>query len=295
MIHQGILTHAGRRYLWWSLGLVGVCVALYLTQSGAQPASGGTWQGYTLGTIGALLIVWLSLIGIRKRRYASSLGSLRGWTSAHVYLGIALLVIATLHSAGQLGLNVHTLAYTLMFLVIASGLFGIYTYVSFPRTGNEIRAGKPRSELFRELFELDTRVRELADKSPDEVGLIVKSAIERTAIGGNAIAQLFGRDESRMLRPDTSAADEKLVSNRDQQAVIDFIADRIPGTEKVIEVELLQELLLACARRQTILRRISRDITLSAWTRAWLAFHIPLTVALVVTLIIHIVTTFMYW
>lgn len=295
MIHEGILRHAGSRYLWWSLGLIAVCVALYVTQGGVQPPNGGTWQGYTLGTLGALLIVWLSLLGVRKRRYSSTLGSLKGWTSAHVYLGAALLVVATLHSAGQLGFNVHTLAYILMCLVIVSGLFGIWAYVNYPQVINAVRAGKSRSALFSELFELDTRVRELAEKSPDEVGLIVKSAIERTVIGGNAFAQLFGRDESRMLRPDTAAADEKLVANQDQQGVIDFIAGRIPGTEKVVEVELLQELLMACCRRQAVLRRISRDIRLSGWTRAWLAFHIPLTIALLVTLAIHIVTTFVYW
>jgi hypothetical protein len=295
VIHEGILRHAGRRYLWWALGLVGICVAIYVTQDGVQPANGGTWQGYVLGTVGALLIVWLSCLGVRKRRYSSALGSLKGWTSAHVYLGAALLVVATLHSAGQLGLNVHTLAYVLMCVVIFSGIFGVYTYASFPRNINATRAGKSRADLFGELFELDTRVRELADKSPDEVGLIVKSAVERTVIGGNAFAQLFGRDESRMLRPDTSIAEEKLSPNRDQQAVIDFISGRIPRTEKIVEVELLQELLLACCRRQAILRRISRDIRLNAWSGAWLAFHIPITIALLMTLVIHIVTTFIYW
>jgi len=111
MIHVGILRYANNRYLWWSLALVVVSAVLYSTQGGFQPANGGTWQGYVLGTVGALLIVWLLMLGIRKRSYSSSLGSVAGWTSAHVYLGTALLIIATLHSAGQLGWNVHSLAY----------------------------------------------------------------------------------------------------------------------------------------------------------------------------------------
>ena len=49
-------------YLWW------------------QPAgghNGGTWLGYTLGTIGALLILWLMLFGVRKRRYGPGAGASR--------------------------------------------------------------------------------------------------------------------------------------------------------------------------------------------------------------------------
>ena len=41
-----------------------------------EPPNGGTWLGYTLGTIGALLIVWLMLFGIRKRRYGPGDSSL---------------------------------------------------------------------------------------------------------------------------------------------------------------------------------------------------------------------------
>ena len=44
----------------------------------SQPPNGGTWQGYVLGTIGALLIVWLTLLGVRKRRYSSTLGTRAG-------------------------------------------------------------------------------------------------------------------------------------------------------------------------------------------------------------------------
>ena len=95
MIHEGALLYRGARYLWVSLGLILACVILYSTQRGPRPAGGGTWQGYVLGTVGALLILWLAWLGIRKRRYASTVGSVAGWTSAHVYLGLSLIAIAT--------------------------------------------------------------------------------------------------------------------------------------------------------------------------------------------------------
>lgn len=292
MIHEGILRYSKARFLWWAIGLVIVSAILYSTQGGVQPPNGGTWQGYVLGTAGALLIVWLSLLGIRKRSYGSTLGSVPGWTSAHVYLGTALLVIATLHSAGQLGWNVHSLAYVLMFIVILSGFYGIYTYVNYPQAMSRNRSGSSRSALFAELFELDKRGRDLAAKAPDDVNVVVRSAIERTAIGGGIYAQLIGKDQSLFVPPGSSG---KPVSNRDQQPVIDLIAARVPRTSKVAETELLETLLEIFCRRQAVLRRIAEDIRLHGRIRFWLLIHVPLTVGLIAALIVHIVTTFIYW
>lgn len=297
MIHVSILRHEGARYLRWSLGLVAVSVVIYSTQGGFQPANGGTWQGYVLGTAGALLFLWLLMLGIRKRRYSSNVGTVAGWTSAHVYLGTALLIIATLHSAGQLGWNVHSLAYMLMCIVIFSGFYGIYTYINYPHLITANRSGSSRSDLFAELFELDKRGRELGARAPDDINVVVRSAIERTAVGGGIYAQLAGKDQSRFVRPSsagTSAAG-KPVSNADQQPVIEFIADRLPRTNKVAETELLQELLEVFCRRQAILRRVSHDIRLRGRIRVWLLIHIPISVALFFAIVIHIVTTFIYW
>ena len=96
MIHQDVLRYRRGLYLWWALGLSVLAAILYSTQTGLERKNGGTWQGYVLGTVGALLIVWLASLGIRKRAYASSLGSVQGWASAHIYLGTSLLVVATL-------------------------------------------------------------------------------------------------------------------------------------------------------------------------------------------------------
>ena len=67
-----------------------LAIAAYWIDDPQEPANGGTVLGYTLGTIAALLIVLLAWFGIRKRRYASTLGSVQGWLSAHVYLGATL-------------------------------------------------------------------------------------------------------------------------------------------------------------------------------------------------------------
>lgn len=290
MIHHGLLTYRNSRYLWWALGLLVLSVALYSTHSDLQPANGGTWQGYVLGTIGALLIVWLAVLGIRKRSYSSTVGTVQGWVSAHVYLGTALLVVATLHSGLQVGWNLHTLAYVLMIVVIASGFFGLYSYINHPRLISQNREGGSRAELFAELFELDKQARAVAQRCAPGVAIAVDTSIERTALGGGLGAQLLGRDDSFYVRGEGAP-----VRNVDQQAVIDFVADRLPRAEKGAEAANLQQLIVTLCRRQAVLRRIRRDIRLRGWLKIWLYFHVPLTAALLVALLLHILVTFVYW
>lgn len=286
-----IVSYARYRYLWLALLLVVVSIVLYFSQAadGAQPRNGGTWQGYTLGTVGALLIVWLSLLGVRKRSYRSAMGNVQGWTSAHVYLGLALLVIATLHCALQFGLNVHTLAYTLMCLVVVSGIYGLYAYLALPGSMAANNAGRDIAASSKELEDIDRQITRTAARGDGDLRAVVTSALELTRLGGATWAVLTGRDRSR-VRIDASA-----VGNRDQGAVIEHLAARVPQASRRREAELLNELLDMFGRRQVLLRRLRRDARLRGLLQIWLFFHIPLTVALLFALVVHILSVFIYW
>ena len=139
--HEGFLAHKRMRWLKIALALCLAAIVGYALADVEPRPNGGTWYGYALGTIGTLLIVWLSLLGVRKRAITTGRWSLKAWTSAHVYLGLSLIVIATLHTGFQFGWNVHTLAYSLMMLVIASGVYGMVVYATLPQALSDNRAG----------------------------------------------------------------------------------------------------------------------------------------------------------
>src|SRR6188768_1321330 len=176
--HDSILTHARSRYLWVSLVLMGGSLAAYIWHDPIGPPNGGTWLGYTLGTIGALLIFWLMLFGVRKRTYSNRVGTLRGWLSAHIYLGTALLLVALLHSGFQFGWNLHTLAFTLMTLVIFSGFFGVFAYLRYPNLMTRNRDNATRAAML------------------DVIHAIVLRSIERTRLGGGVWSLVNARDDS---------------------------------------------------------------------------------------------------
>ncbi|HEV7714030.1 MAG TPA: hypothetical protein VGO53_00420, partial [Steroidobacteraceae bacterium] len=103
-MHQSFFNYQHYRY-GIRAGLLGVAAILaYVFCPLREPSNGGTWLGYTLGTIAALLIVYLAWYGVRRRTFGSG-GSTAGWLSAHVYFGMVLLLVATLHCGFQFGWN----------------------------------------------------------------------------------------------------------------------------------------------------------------------------------------------
>ncbi|QIB66131.1 hypothetical protein [Kineobactrum salinum] len=286
------------RYLKWALALLVISVVLYATQGGsgaAQPANGGTWQGYVLGTVGALLIVWLSALGIRKRSYRSNAGTVQGWASAHVYLGTILLVVATLHCALQFGINVHTLAYVLMCAVIFSGFFGLYAYLHLPGRLAALESGVDQQGRLEELAKVDGRIRDASERCDANLQSLVISALELTRVGGSAWQQLLARDRSRVMIPGADDQKSRAASNTEQEVVLRHLAARIPDARKQSEAEVLNELLALFGRRQVLLHQLRREVQLRGLLKIWLYVHIPLTAGLLVALLVHIVVVFLYW
>lgn len=294
-MYVNLLCFRQQRYLWMAFALVGLSVVLFALHSGRTPRGGDTWEGYTLGTIGAALILWLTALGVRKRAYSSSVGSVEGWTSAHVYLGLALLVIATLHCAGRFGWNVHTLAYALMAAVIFTGVIGVSLYLLVPSYSLNARERRSQQTLFNELRELDITARNLAGRCRPEIALVAQSALERTVVGGGVLAQLLRIDRSLMLLATAAGPGPALTPNPDQQPVLDYVSGFLPHPLKGSEVATLQELVALLGRRQVILRQLRRDVCLSSWLTLWLYVHVPLTFALLAALTVHILVTFFYW
>jgi len=146
-MQESILAYRRLRYLWVASALAAIAIIAYAFHAPSEPPNGGTWLGYTLGGIGAALILVLAAFGRRKRAYSSRLGSVQGWLSAHVYLGIALVVIVTLHAGFQFGWNVHTLSYVLTCVVVGSGVVGVWFYLRYPGLMSQNRAAQTREQM----------------------------------------------------------------------------------------------------------------------------------------------------
>lgn len=299
-MHETLFNSGRYRYLWTAMVLCLGSIVAYLWHDPIGEPNGGSWLGYTLGTIGALLILWLLWFGIRKRSYKSRLGTMRGWLSAHVYLGTSLILIAFLHSGFQVGWNIHTLALVLMLVVIFSGFFGVYAYVRYPTIMTRNRDSATRQSLLDEIAELDAQALQLADAVDPKVHAAVLRSVERTEIGGGFMTLLRPNQETDnaldQVKTFMEQRDkvEKGGPKKDMStmfAMVDFLA---AGTADV-KSDALRKLLDALARKRSLTDRITRDLQVQALMEVWLYVHVPLSIALLAALIAHVVSVFFYW
>lgn len=302
--HRSYLVYGGYRYLKLSLLVYVLSIAAYIVDDPPQGPSGNTWLGYTLGTVGALLIVWLAWLGVRKRRYHRGRGAMQGWLSAHVHLGLTLLVVATLHTGFQFGANVHTLAYVLMCLVIASGMYGVLAYALLPDriTGNRRDTGF--RDMVAEVARLDETALAIADRIDPETHTVLLRSVAKVRLGGSAWEQLSGRYRQAgeldalqrfIASKKAPAVGGAPLTERRATATISFVADRMFDMGGERRGESLQQLLQTIAERKALVARINRDITLRARLSAWLYLHVPMTLGLLAALAVHILSSFYYW
>ncbi len=275
-IHESFLAYKNYRYLKISVFIALLSLLGYYSTDFDPSRNGGTWYGYTLGTIATLLILWLSLLGIRKRWISKAGYSLKSWTSAHVYLGLSLIIIATLHAGFQFGWNVHTLAYTLMMIVIFSGVLGIYFYMQIPHKMSQNRGEMSQSDMLEVLRNIDRLLEETA--LPLDSSLIDKlqDSIQKTSLGGSFLKRISGRDKKCPTR----------------KALI-FMQNQLAGAPPENRSEIL-DVISVLERKNAILIRIRRHIKYKALLGGWLYLHIPFTFALIAALSAHIISVFYY-
>lgn len=279
--HEGFLTH---RNLFWgklSAALAIALIGLYIFVPLPGTHFGSSWLGYTLGTIGALLILWLTMLGMRKRAITPGRWSLKGWTSAHVYLGLCLTVIGTLHSGFHLGWNVHTLAWALMLIVIGSGIFGIWVYATLPRSLSANRydaeGAITEKQMIEALRSLDRQIHDAAQPLDPESAALVGKSLDEDPFEGSFWNRITGKYPKCATR--STAAELR----------------RMRAYKPRIANDPLDKVDALLTRKEAMLGRMRRHLKLKSWLQAWLYIHVPVTFALIAALSAHIVSVFFYW
>ena len=242
------------------------------------PPNGGTILGYVYGTIGLALIGWLAWFGMRRRRYGGQ-GPLEGVLSAHIYLGLALIVVATLHTGFRFHWNVHTLAFALMAIVIVSGIFGAFAFWRYPALMTHNRAGATLGSMAAEMAALDQQCRDLALGFSDEIEAMVV-AVTRDDGGKFTLREILLGRGPNPLKGVTGTA-------------INRLRDEVGGAGKTLPAEVLP-LVQALTKRATLVAKLRRDRRYRALLLLWRAIHVPVTVALVIALVIHVFAVLYY-
>ena len=277
--HEGFLRHKNFLFAQIATALSVLAVGVYFFTAPRldEPPSGGTWIGYVLGTISAGLIVWLACLGVRKRVITAGHYSLKAWVSAHVYLGLSLTVLATLHTGFQFGWNVHTLAYVLMMLVIVSGALGIWAYATLPQRLHGNRGETTRKQMLESIDSLNRQMHDVAQPLDRAGAELARMSIDDTELGGGFWKRL------------TNSYDD--CANKRAAARL----RALPPPSSAVQAEALTKLEQLMQQKAEVLGLARRQMQITAFLEGWLFVHIPATFALLAALIAHIASVFAYW
>lgn len=274
---SSFLTYGSGRWFWVALVSATGMLLHYSNYRLRTVAYGGSTEGLLYGVGGTALIGILMYLGIRRRSYSSSTGTLQGWVSAHVYLGLLTLLVIPLHAGFRFGWDVHTLAFALLVVVVLSGVVGVLLYHVIPGrlTGLEVKqqADKIDPELKRLLSDLRALVK---DKS-EVLVQIYRSELAASQQHARSGWSLLTKGRARDLIAERSADLTRKVSAVPPEDHATFqVLSQLLLKKTQLEVNLLHQMQLRNA------------------LKAWLYVHVPVSIAMVCAVGIHLIVVFWY-
>ena len=277
-MQETLLTYGSKRYLRRvAIGAVALILS-YSYYARTTIPSGGTAWGLVYGWIGLIAILVLMFLGIRKRWYFSRLGTLQGWTSAHVYLGLLTLLIIPMHAGFQFGWNVHTLAYVLLVVVVLSGIVGLLIYLTVPVILTTHESGMLPDMLESEIDQTLKEMKQLAAAEP-------------------GIFQHLYQEEARRCRELKSQGWRILFARVDPGSILaqrtrdlhNQLAD-IP----VPDQEGFSRFAGLILRKTELEAYLAGQMRLKNSLQAWLYVHVPTSIALVAAVGVHLLVVLYY-
>ncbi len=293
-----------------ALGAVGWYVAEGVRTQGWP--GGGSLPGFVFGVAGGLIILFEMLLWVRKKYRVVRVGRAKLWMKAHIWLGLLSLPLLVLHSGfawwnGPLG----AVLMLVFLVVIASGIWGLALQQFLPTVLlQEVPAETIDSQIDRVLAHLHDEARQMVnetcgveDTQPDglnraggrvESKLVIgavrssgrvqgkvlraRSQVRRVP-GAEPLLQVFEETVSPFLRARGPTNSPLAVARRASAWFQNLKTWLHPAAHGV--VDLLQDV---CDQK----RQFDRQARLHTWLHAWLLVHLPLSVALLILMVVHV-------
>lgn len=265
--------------------LFAAATALYLWYALAWEGGprGKTGPGILFGIAGSLLMLFAGLLSARKKVPNWRLGKAQTWLRGHIWLGLLSVPLILYHTGFRWGGTLETVLLLLLAAIVASGLFGLALQNYLPRI---MKTATPHEATYEQIPSVCAALCRTADA---EVLAACNSLFE-TSTDSNSLA-----DEGAMLREfyrstvrpylgDPHPRGEARLQDRHQsEAIFAQVRSMTPARLH----STLEKLTAICEER----RQMSDQLRLHYWLHGWLYVHLPLSLALLVLTILHIVTS----
>lgn len=256
-----------RRRAW--LAGAGVVLSYLLYAWRSEFTHGGSFIGQAYGYLALVMILVLVYYAVRKRSYRSQRGNLEDWAQAHVYLGLIVVLVVLCHTGFRFQDKLAVSALLAMILVSLSGVVGVIFYTTVPRLLTTVGTEPPADEIAHDIEQARQRMERLA-RGRSRAFLEVLRHLEGTQrpipfagwrmLGRNPLAQ----ESDAELKPLLAA---------------------VPSEEQ----EDLKRLLVQSRQIGELHRRLAAQQRYRNLLQVWLYVHVPMTVALLVLVLSHLV------
>ncbi|MCC6542936.1 MAG: hypothetical protein IT392_00340 [Nitrospirae bacterium] len=237
-----------------------------------QPGK-GIW--HPIGWIGSGMMVVMMLYSIRKRvGMFRSLGLLRHWLSAHMFLGIMGPVLVTFHTTFKFNGIIAT-SFWSMIITMIFGILGRYIYIQIPRSlaGAELKV----QDIERMVQTIDSRLGEVTKGvNFSNLSRVIDRGLKNPENTGVVKTLFF------MLR------DDIFISYRLHQLNNVLRKNHhLPWTVRR-KIDLLLKNKAALTRRKNYLSTTHKIL------HYWHIFHVPLAIVMFLIMILHVCVYYLF-
>jgi hypothetical protein len=253
--------------------------------------SGGSLPGLIYGLIGTLMILFAWLLWFKKTFRNRQMGNARWWMQGHVWLGLLAYPIIWYHACLRFGGPLTTALMIVFTVVFLTGIIGLYFQAKVPaRIMREIPSetiaeqidhvvGQLRKEASLIVERVMTR-RKFIDKEEGGVAVATEAAESERKFQdfyNNEVLPVLAKKVPRSATlAHGSASSHAFRSLRD--SISPDLRDSVSDLESIVD-----------ERRQFELQR-----HLQRLLHAWLLFHVPLSYAMIVLMVIHVIYAMQY-
>ncbi len=225
------------------------------------------------GALGLLLLVILVVYNIRKKIYSRQIGSTQSWLLAHIYLGVFAIFIVIAHSNFRLSGTFSIIVFSLFTVVVSSGIVGLLIYRNVP-----LALSKFGRDVFTE-DEIRCKIKELQTEAEKSIAAM---SIESRNFYEKKIKPQF---VSKRTKWEYLVMEESAVINK-QNIMFKEHMNNAPDNE-VYAIRLLIDPVIEKEKLKFMLVKLRL-------LKSWLNIHVPLTGALLTSVIIHTLSTFYF-
>ena len=159
-----------------------------------------------------------------------------------------------------------------------TGFYGLYAYSVYPDKITANCGDLTRDTMFDEVIDLDERSLAVAESISADLYAQILDLIGSCKVKPSLFQQIFSKSDYK---------------NENLESLVNRIIDSINSDHgNRDKLSLLHDLIL---EKYALLKRIDWDIRYNCRLNWWLYLHVPLTLALIAAVAIHVFIIFYYW